>query len=150
VYRPHGQPKVRARQCAVFPFLLSGMWGKHHLDFATQHSARTVPAGHNFEDCIPRVKAMSSELKGDFREFHITYSSVCLRGGCVCSPAGANRAEGRSLDGGRLRSCRVVKIFKCVEESRSSMMDIEDEHNHMRAASRLRDRIGQPGTPAAE
>jgi hypothetical protein len=39
---------------------------------------------------------------------------------------------------------RVVKIFKCVEGSRSSMMDVEDEHNHMRAAFGLRDRIGQP------
>jgi hypothetical protein len=28
----------------------------------------------------------------------------------------------------------VVKIFKCVEESQSSMMDVEDEHNRMRAA----------------
>jgi hypothetical protein len=44
----------------------------------------------------------------------------------------------------------VVKIFKCVEGSRFSMMDVEDEHNHMRAAFGLRDRIGQPGTPAAE
>jgi len=45
---------------------------------------------------------------------------------------------------------RMVKIFKCAERSRSSMMDVEDEHNHMRAAFGLRDRIGQPGTPAAE
>jgi len=30
------------------------------------------------------------------------------------------------------------------------MMDVEDEHNHMRAAFGLRDRIGQPATPAAE
>jgi len=37
---------------------------------------------------------------------------------------------------------RVVKIFKCVEGSRSSMMDVEDEHNHMRAAFGLCDRIG--------
>jgi len=44
----------------------------------------------------------------------------------------------------------VVKIFKCVEGSRSSMMDVEDEHNHMRAAFGLRYRFGQPGTPAAE
>jgi hypothetical protein len=44
---------------------------------------------------------------------------------------------------------RMVKIFKCAERSRSSMMDVEDEHNHMRAAFGLRDRIGQPGTPAA-
>jgi len=44
----------------------------------------------------------------------------------------------------------MVKIFKCAERSRSSMMDVEDEHNHMRAAFGLRDRIGQPGTPAAE
>src|SRR6516165_6117313 len=46
--------------------------------------------------------------------------------------------------------CRVVKIFKCVEGSRSSMMDVEGEHNHMRAAFGLRDRFGQPGTPAAD
>jgi len=45
---------------------------------------------------------------------------------------------------------RMVKIFKCVEGSRSSMMDVEGEHNHMRAAFGLRDRIGQPATPAAE
>ena len=44
----------------------------------------------------------------------------------------------------------LAKIFKCAERSRSSMMDVEDEHNHMRAAFGLRDRIGQPGTPAAE
>jgi hypothetical protein len=48
------------------------------------------------------------------------------------------------------RRRRVVKIFKCVEGSRSSMTDVEHEHNHMRAAFGLRDRIGQPGTPAAE
>jgi len=35
----------------------------------------------------------------------------------------------------------VVKIFKCVEGSRSSMMDVEDEHNHMGAAFGLRDRL---------
>jgi hypothetical protein len=33
---------------------------------------------------------------------------------------------------------------------RVSMMDIEDEHNHMRAAFGLRYWIGQSGTPAAE
>jgi hypothetical protein len=33
---------------------------------------------------------------------------------------------------------------------RFSMMDIEDEHNHMRAAFGLRYWIGQSGTPAAE
>jgi hypothetical protein len=44
----------------------------------------------------------------------------------------------------------MVKIFKCAEISRSSMMDIEHEHNHMRAAFGLRDRLGKPGTPAAE
>jgi hypothetical protein len=37
---------------------------------------------------------------------------------------------------------RMVKIFKCVEGSRSSMMDVEGEHNHMRAAFGLRYRIG--------
>jgi hypothetical protein len=47
-------------------------------------------------------------------------------------------------------AARVVKIFKCVEESQSSMMDAEDEHNRMGTAFGLRDRIGQPGTPAAE
>jgi hypothetical protein len=45
---------------------------------------------------------------------------------------------------------RVVKIFKCIEGSRSSMMDVENEHNHMRAAFGLRYRFGQPGTPARE
>jgi response regulator RpfG family c-di-GMP phosphodiesterase len=45
---------------------------------------------------------------------------------------------------------RMVKISKCAEGSRSSMMDVEGEHNHMRAAFGLRHRIGQPGTPAAE
>jgi hypothetical protein len=48
------------------------------------------------------------------------------------------------------RRPRMVKIFKCVERSRSSIMDVEDEHNHMRAAFGLRYRIGQPATPAAE
>jgi hypothetical protein len=42
------------------------------------------------------------------------------------------------------------KIFKCVEGSRSSMMGVEDEHNHMGAAFGPRYRFGQPGTPAAE
>jgi hypothetical protein len=42
------------------------------------------------------------------------------------------------------------KYSKCVDGSRSSMMDVEDEHNHMRAAFGLCDRFGQPGTPAAE
>jgi transposase InsO family protein len=37
---------------------------------------------------------------------------------------------------------RVVKIFKCVEESQSSMMDVEDEHYRMGAAFGLRYRIG--------
>jgi hypothetical protein len=45
---------------------------------------------------------------------------------------------------------RTVKISKCTEGSRSSMMNIEDEHNHMGAALSLRDRIGQPRTSAAE
>jgi hypothetical protein len=45
---------------------------------------------------------------------------------------------------------RMVKIFKCAERSRYSMMDVEDEHNHMRAAFGLRYRFGQPGTPARE
>jgi hypothetical protein len=45
---------------------------------------------------------------------------------------------------------RMVKIFKCAERSRSSMMDVEDKHNHMRAAFGLRDRFGKPGTPARE
>jgi len=48
------------------------------------------------------------------------------------------------------RRPRMVKIFKCAERSRSSMMDVEDEHNHMRAAFGLRYRFGKPGTPAAE
>jgi len=34
------------------------------------------------------------------------------------------------------------KYFKCVEGSRSSMMDVEDELNHMRVAFGLRDRFG--------
>jgi hypothetical protein len=32
---------------------------------------------------------------------------------------------------GRARGPRVVKIFKFVEESQSSMTDVEDEHNRM-------------------
>jgi len=55
-----------------------------------------------------------------------------------------------TLQGFRERPPRMVKIFKCAERSRSSMMDVEDEHNHMRAAFGLRDRFGQPGTPARE
>src|SRR5215472_8773954 len=49
-----------------------------------------------------------------------------------------------------IAASRAVKISKCTEGSRSSMMDIEDEHNHMGAALSLRDRIGQPRTAAAE
>jgi len=45
---------------------------------------------------------------------------------------------------------RMVKIFKCAERSRFSMMDVEDEHNHMRAAFGLRFRVGRRGSPAAE
>jgi len=43
-----------------------------------------------------------------------------------------------------------VKILECSEGPRFSMMDIEDQRNHMGAALSLRYRIGQPGTPAAE
>ena len=49
-----------------------------------------------------------------------------------------------------LACARMVKILECGEGPRFSMMDIEDEHNHMRAAFGLRYRIGQPGTAAAE
>jgi hypothetical protein len=35
----------------------------------------------------------------------------------------------------------MVKIFKFVEESQSSMMDVEDEHNRMGAAFGLRYRL---------
>ena len=41
----------------------------------------------------------------------------------------------------RPKRSRVIKIFECVEESRSSMMDVEHEHNHIGAAFGLRDRI---------
>ena len=44
----------------------------------------------------------------------------------------------------------TVKIFKCVGGLWSSMMDVEDEHNHMRAAFDLRDRIGQLGLAGTE
>jgi hypothetical protein len=54
------------------------------------------------------------------------------------------------LPSGRFCSGRMVKIFKCAERARSSVMDVEDEHNHMRAAFGLRFRFGKPGTPAAE
>jgi hypothetical protein len=47
-------------------------------------------------------------------------------------------------------SCRMVKILESTEGPRFSMMDVEDEHNHMRAAFGLCYRFGQPGTPAAE
>jgi hypothetical protein len=53
------------------------------------------------------------------------------------------------LHGGSLEGA-VVKIFKCVEGSQSSMMDVEDEHNHMGAAFGLRYWIGQPGTLVSE
>jgi len=49
-----------------------------------------------------------------------------------------------------VRIPRMVKIFKSAEGSRPYMMDVEDEHNHMRSAFGLRYRIGQPATPAAE
>ena len=60
----------------------------------------------------------------------------------------AGRSRGPSLHTGSKTG--MVKIFKCAERSRSSMMDVEDEHNHMRPAFGLRYRIGKPGTPAAE
>jgi hypothetical protein len=60
------------------------------------------------------------------------------------------RGTGRNINALRVEFTPAVKIFKCVGGSRSSMMDVEDEHNHMRAAFGLHDRIGQPGTPAAE
>jgi hypothetical protein len=44
----------------------------------------------------------------------------------------------------------MVKILECSERPRFSMMDVEDEHHYMGAAFGLRDRIGQPGTAAAE
>ena len=44
----------------------------------------------------------------------------------------------------------VLKILECAEGSRFSMMDIEDERNHMGAAVGLCYRIGQSGTSAAE
>jgi hypothetical protein len=50
----------------------------------------------------------------------------------------------------RLKQTRMVKILECSERPGLSMMDIEDERNHMGGALSLRDRIGQPGTPAAE
>jgi hypothetical protein len=50
----------------------------------------------------------------------------------------------------RLERENAVQIFKCVEGSRSSMMDVEDEHNHMGTAFGLPDRFGQPATPARE
>jgi hypothetical protein len=56
--------------------------------------------------------------------------------------------QGKPL--GRARAKKSVKILECSERPGLSMMDIEDERNHMGAALSLRYRIGQPGTPAAE
>jgi hypothetical protein len=50
----------------------------------------------------------------------------------------ACRIQKRSWPAAAAGSPRVVKISKCTEGSRSSMMDIEDEHNHMGAALRAR------------
>jgi len=45
----------------------------------------------------------------------------------------------------RQRKYCGVKIFKCVEESQSSMMDVEDEHNRMGAAFALREPVWSTG-----
>jgi hypothetical protein len=44
----------------------------------------------------------------------------------------------------------MVKKLECAEGLRFSMMEIEDEGNHMGADLSLPYRIGQSGTPAAE
>jgi hypothetical protein len=68
----------------------------------------------------------------------------------VAKPSYTRYDDRRITSRGHSQRGRVVKIVKCVEESQSSMMDVEDEHNHMRAAFGLRYRFGKPGTPAAE
>jgi hypothetical protein len=76
------------------------------------------------------------------REFHTAHQRAASPIGCPYSrfptpPPPTSPASVR-----RWQPPRVVKIFKCVEGSRSSMMDIEDERNHMRAAFGLRYRSG--------
>jgi hypothetical protein len=84
------------------------------------------------KETATRIARAVTKLRSDGCE--VTYSSIC--------------AAVRAIDG--ISISRMVKIFKCAERSRSSMMDVEDEHNQMRAAFGLRYRFCQPGTPAAE
>ena len=71
----------------------------------------------------------------------------CGRWGLVPQAIRSRREDGNAQ---LMLETHMVKIFKCAERSRSSMMDVEDEHNHMRAAFGLRYRFGKPATPAAE
>jgi len=96
----------------------------------------------------------SSTLSGGFGESARMPTDTFVRAPKVEGEINANRNPREHLHEGVLvrDPSRMVKIFKCAEteRSRSSMMDVEDEHNHMRAAFGLRDRFGKPGTPAAE
>ena len=98
-----------------------------------------ITAWLNTKTLSAQIEAMRAEMKQHIAEAELRITKEIIE----------VRARVERLEEQRGRS-RMVKIFKCAERSRSSMMDVEDDHNHMRAAFGLRDRIGQPGTPAAE
>ena len=98
-----------------------------------------ITAWLNTKTLSAQIEAMRAEVKQHIAEAELRITKEIIE----------VRARVERLEEQRGRS-RMVKIFKCAERSRSSMMDVEDDHNHMRAAFGLRDRIGQPGTPARE
>ena len=98
-----------------------------------------ITAWLNTKTLSAQIEAMRAEMKQHIAEAELRITKEIIE----------VRARVERLEEQRGRS-RMVKIFKCAERSRSSMMDVEDDHNHMRAAFGLRDRIGQPGTPARE
>jgi len=94
--------------------------------------------------------SMRNEFLADKREVYDSMIALRLRETGPQTPelfSWIERSLARTI---RDRVERMVKIFKCAEGSRSSMMDVGDEHNHMRAAFGLRYRFGKPATPAAE
>jgi site-specific recombinase XerC len=86
------------------------------------------------------------------REEHWVVADLVGKGGHLRSSVCETLSTIRLAFSQRARDhvSRVVKVPECVEGSRFSMMDIEDERNHMGAAVGLCYRIGQSGTSAAE
>src|SRR5215467_2021076 len=88
--------------------------------------------------------ATAAALSGDFSGLESADCQASKKPGSIVDPKNGNQPFPN------VQVPRTVKISKGTEGSRSSMMDIEDEHNHMGAALSLRDRIGQPRTSVAE